>query len=115
MNADDIRTYFGKNVKKYRKSFALTQEGLAEKVGSDAPHITQLEKGKIFISCDMLAKMCNALEILPNKLFEFTEPSPNSTTKENIDKINLILKDFNNDELEKALKLLNFIKSEKII
>ena len=115
MNADDIRAGFGKNIKKYRKSFKLTQEGLAEKVGSDAPHITQLEKGRIFISCDILAKMCNTFEVLPNKLFEFMELSPDATNKENIDKINLILKDFNNDELEKTLKLLNFIKSEKII
>jgi len=115
MNADEIRTNFGKNIKKYRKSFKLTQEELAEKVGSDSPHITQLEKGRIFISCDMLAKMCNTFEILPNKLFEFTEPSVNSTTKENIDKINLVLKDFNNEELQKVLKLLNFIKSENIM
>ncbi len=115
MDIKDIKVSLGKNIKKYRKELKLTQEVLADMVGSNSSHIAQLENGKIFISCDMLAKMCNVFEVLPCVLFETKQANKNSSVKENIDKINLVLEKLNNDELEKISKLINYIISEKII
>lgn len=109
MEAEDIRNILGGNIKKHRKRLKLTQEVLADMVGSNSSHIAQLENGKIFISCDMLAKMCNVFEVLPNTLLETKTAKINRKTKENIETINSILKNLNNDELVKISKLINCI------
>ncbi len=115
MDAQDIRSILGINIKKHRKRLKLTQEVLADMVGSNSSHIAQLENGKIFISCDMLAKMCNVFEVLPNSLFETKSAKTNREAKENIEIINIALKNLNNNELVKISKLINCICSENII
>lgn len=115
MDANDIKINLGNNIKKYRKLLNLTQEELGAKIGSESSHLAQLENGKIFISSEMLAKLCKVFEILPNKLFEFTNPNIKSSKKENIDKINIAIQDMNNKELLKLLNLINFINSEKML
>lgn len=64
---------FGLNVVYYRKRKKLTQLQLAEQVDMDRSHISAIELGNVGVSFDVIFKMCEVLEITPNKLFDFRE------------------------------------------
>lgn len=64
---------FGLNVVYYRKRKRLTQLKLAELVDIDRSHISAIELGNVGVSFDVIFKMCEVLEITPNKLFEFRD------------------------------------------
>lgn len=64
---------FGLNVVYYRKRKRLTQLQLAECIDISRSHISAIELGNIGVSFDVLFKMCEVLDITPNKLFEFRD------------------------------------------
>lgn len=64
---------FGLNVVYYRKRKRLTQLQLAEYIDISRSHISAIELGNIGVSFDVLFKMCEVLDITPNKLFEFRD------------------------------------------
>ncbi len=63
---------FGLNVVYYRKKKRLTQFKLAELVDIDRSHISAIELGNVGVSFDVIFKMCEVLEITPDKLFDFS-------------------------------------------
>lgn len=64
---------FGLNVVYYRKRKKLTQLQLAELVEIDRSHISAIELGNVGVSFDVIFKLCEALEITPDKLFYFRD------------------------------------------
>lgn len=64
---------FGLNVVYYRKKKRLSQSQLAELVDIHRTYVSSIELGKASVSFDVLFKMCEVLEITPNKLFEFRD------------------------------------------
>ena len=64
---------FGLNVYYYRKRERLTQLQLAELVDIDRSHISAIELGKVGVSFDVIFKMCEVLDITPDKLFDFRD------------------------------------------
>ena len=64
---------FGLNVVYYRKRKKLTQLQLAELVDIDRSHISAIELGRVGVSFDVIFKMCEVLEITPDKLFDFRD------------------------------------------
>ena len=64
---------FGLNVVYYRKRKKLTQLQLAELVDIDRSHISAIELGNVGVSFDVIFKLCQALEITPDKLFDFRD------------------------------------------
>lgn len=74
MNADYKKYYeqFGLNVHYYRNRKRLTQLQLAEQVDISRTHISALELGNVGVSFDVLFKLCEVLEITPDKLFDFS-------------------------------------------
>lgn len=58
----------GKNMKRMRKERNLTQEELANKVGSIKQTISKIERGVFSPSFSLLVKICNELYITPNEL-----------------------------------------------
>ena len=75
MNYKHIDYYikFGLNVAYYRKLKNITQRELAEIIDAEPNHISRIENGNVGMSFDRFFDICNALEILPNKLLEFRE------------------------------------------
>jgi transcriptional regulator with XRE-family HTH domain len=55
------RARFGRNIASLRESRKLTQEKLAEKVGSSTRYIQSLEAGEYFPSLPTLARLKTAL------------------------------------------------------
>ncbi len=64
---------FGLNVFYYRKKKRLSQSQLAELVDIHRTYVSAIELGKVSVSFDVLFKLAEALEVTPNKLFEFRE------------------------------------------
>ena len=65
----DLRAVFINNLKRYRKENKLSQMALAEKCGTSASYIGEIEIGKKFPSVEMVQKFADALNIKPYKLF----------------------------------------------
>ena len=64
---------FGLNVFYYRKRKRLTQLQLAELVDIDRSHVSAIELGNVGVSFDVIFKMCEVLDITPDKLFDFRD------------------------------------------
>ena len=64
---------FGLNVVYYRKKKRLSQTQLAELVDIHRTYVSSIELGKVSVSFDVLFKLAEALDVPPNKLFEFRE------------------------------------------
>ena len=64
---------FGLNVVYYRKRKRLTQLQLAELVDIDRSHVSAIELGNVGVSFDVIFKMCEVLDITPDKLFDFRD------------------------------------------
>lgn len=71
MNYIELRKNFGNKLKYYRLKNGYTQERLAEKLGVDAHYISDIECGSRNITFRTLAKLIEALEVEPYKLFSF--------------------------------------------
>ena len=61
MSGDDFLKSMGQRILARRKILGLTQETLAEKIGTTPPMISNLEQGKKAVRPDNLAKVCKAL------------------------------------------------------
>ena len=98
---------FGKRIQEIRKSKKLTQEKLAETIGLDTPNLSNIERGKRFVTSDTLEKIVNALGVSEKDLFDFGHMK----NRENLIKsINNILNTSNTKEIEFYYRLLNLCK-----
>lgn len=69
----DLYQQFGLNVVYYRKKKRLSQSELAELADIHRTYVSSIELGKVSVSFDVLFRLCEVLDITPNKLFEFRE------------------------------------------
>lgn len=67
----NLNELFGAKVKEYRIKKGLTQEMLAELAETEQKHISDVERGKSFLSSSLLEKIATALAVEPKDLFEF--------------------------------------------
>lgn len=63
----------GKSIKKVRKEIGITQENMAEMLGSDYKYYQRIESGKANITMKTLLKICDKLETPPENLFTYIE------------------------------------------
>ena len=65
-----LKEKLGKRIQEIRKSKKLTQEKLAEMIGLDTPNLSNIERGKRFVTAETLEKIINALGISEKNLFD---------------------------------------------
>ncbi|MDR0796236.1 MAG: helix-turn-helix domain-containing protein [Tannerella sp.] len=65
----NLRALLAQNIKKRRRALSITQEKLAEKIGTSAHYISQIEQKNKFPSPEMLERIAEALEIDSPQLF----------------------------------------------
>ena len=65
----ELQYHLSKNMKAYRKKLGLSQEYLAEKVGTAPNYISLIEQGRKFPSPQMLERIASALNIHSIELF----------------------------------------------
>jgi transcriptional regulator with XRE-family HTH domain len=59
----NVKVIFGANLKFYRKEKKLSQEQLSENVGITPKHLSEIERGIVFASANLLEKLSGHLEI----------------------------------------------------
>lgn len=101
----DLKKAFGKRLKNIRLSKNLTQENLAELININQRQISKIETGEHFPSANTLEKLCNVLDVLPCKLFDFEFNSPDN---QDVDEKFLFIK--NLEKLIKNDEFYNYIK-----
>jgi transcriptional regulator with XRE-family HTH domain len=58
-----VKSYFGENLKFYRKEKSLSQEQLSEILDISVKHLSAIERGLTFVSAELLEKLSVSLEI----------------------------------------------------
>lgn len=71
---DDRYILLGLNIAYNRKLKGMTQENLAEKIGISRAHLSHIEScaGRSVASLDTIFKIADALDVLPDRLFDFS-------------------------------------------
>jgi len=65
----ETRKKLGERIREFRKSAGLTQEELGEKASLNYKFIGELERGRVNVSLDSLAKIASALDVNPGRFF----------------------------------------------
>ena len=63
----------GLNIAFYRKRSGMSQLKLAEKANISRTHMSRIETADCAVSLDVLFNICEALEVPPQKLFDFRD------------------------------------------
>lgn len=66
-----LKEKLGARIQTVRKSKNLTQEKLAEIINLDTPNLSNIERGKRFVSSETLEKIIKALGVDASDLFDF--------------------------------------------
>ncbi|MCD7880007.1 MAG: helix-turn-helix domain-containing protein [Candidatus Gastranaerophilales bacterium] len=98
-----LKEKLGARIQEIRKSKKLTQEKLAEKIGLDTPNLSNIERGKRFVSAETLEKIVKALDVTEKDLFDFGHIDSKESI---INSINEILINSNEKEVQFCYKFL---------
>ena len=79
-----LKNTFANNLKRIRKRNKLTQEQFAELVNVAPRHISFLETGRSFPSCELMERICNILHADISELFKKLEYTTNSLNDEQL-------------------------------
>ena len=104
-----LKVKLGARIQQIRKSKKLTQEQLAEMIDLDIPNLSNIERGKRFVSANTLENIIKALDVTEKELFDF---GYKGTKDELISEINNLLELSDIKELEYYYR---FIKMHKEI
>ena len=102
-----LKEKLGKRIQEIRKSKKLTQEKLAEMIGIDTPNLSNIERGKRFVSSDTLEKIIKSLNVKEKDLFDFEHIK---SKNELIKSINKILNESDMKEIEYFYRMINIYK-----
>lgn len=102
-----LKEKLGKRIQEIRKSKNITQEKLAEMIGIDTPNLSNIERGKRFVSSDTLEKIIKSLNVKEKDLFDFDHIKSKNDL---IDSINEILKESDTKEIEYYYRMINVYK-----
>jgi len=104
---EDLKEKLGTRIQEIRKSKKITQEKLAEMVGLDIPNISNIERGKRFVSASTLEKIIIALDVSPQELFDFEHVK---SRKDLLKEINSFLNSATDKEIEYLCRIIKLYK-----
>ena len=102
-----LKENLGKRIQEIRKSKNLTQEKLAEMVGIDTPNLSNIERGKRFVSAETLEKIIKSLDVREKDLFDFEHLKSKDDL---INSINTILNESDINEIEYYYRMMNLYR-----
>lgn len=98
----DLKTLFGKRVKKYRLKNKMSQEMLAEKIDIALNNLGKIERGESFVTAQTLEKISRVLGVEVKDLFDFDENKSPAQMRQELElgilddeNVNLIYKIYN--------------------
>lgn len=99
-----LRSVFGAQVRHHRRAAGLTQEALAERVDVSIETIGKIERGQAAPTFDTAEAIARALNVEPVALFGVE--SPGGERGQMLGRIHSILGRFNEDQLARAVRVL---------
>lgn len=72
-NQENKYRLLGLNIAYYRKQQGLSQSSLAEIINISRTHMSRIETADCAVSLDVVFDICDALNVKPEKLFDFRE------------------------------------------
>ena len=105
-----LKEKLGKRIQEIRKSKKLTQEKLAELIGLDTPNLSNIERGKRFVTSETLEKIIKALNVSEKELFDFDHIK---SREELITSINNILSETETKDIEYFYRMINLFKEQE--
>ena len=109
----DIRLILAENMKKYRKILGISQEKLAEKMGTAPNYIAMIEVGKKFPSAGMLERIAQALNVDTPELFTTNTVTFMTNSNKTLERLyQEVFSDFK--KFENDYKLIEKTVTEKI-
>lgn len=99
-----LKEKLGLRIKYLRKKIGLSQEDLAELINMDKPNLSNIERGKRFMTAETLEKIAIALKTTERELFDFSEFTPQKYFRADIEKI---LDGFKEKDLKFFLDIMN--------
>ena len=102
MKEQELRGILSSNIKRCRIRDNLSQMALAEKLGISTNFLSDIERGKAWISPDTLVKLAAALKIEPYQLFK----NDALLTEKEKD----VLQQYADENMKAVLTVLNQIK-----
>lgn len=100
----NIKKDFGARIKELRIKKGITQYQLAELINIDPKHMSHIETGRSFPKADLIEKLALAFNLEYTELFK-TNHLQNRQNK--IEKINEILKEISDNDLNIIFKIIN--------
>ncbi len=71
MSEQQIKNSLATNLRKARRAADLTQQNVADKVGTDVTYYAKLERGEAIPSLKMLEKVLRVLDLKSNEALPF--------------------------------------------
>jgi transcriptional regulator with XRE-family HTH domain len=102
-----LKENLGARIQEIRKSKNITQEKLAEMINLDTPNLSNIERGKRFISPETLERIVKALNVDESELFDFKHLK---TRDELIDIIKEILADSDYKDVRYYYRMMKIYK-----
>ncbi|MGN0018521.1 MAG: helix-turn-helix domain-containing protein [Candidatus Gastranaerophilaceae bacterium] len=99
-----LKEKLGLRIKYLRKKNGLSQENLAELINMDKPNLSNIERGKRFMTAETLEKIAKALNTTERELFDFSESTPQKYFRADIEKF---LDSFEEKDLKFFLDIMN--------
>lgn len=72
LSVDDVKTAFGRAVRRFRATVELSQEGLAAASGLDRTYVSSLERGRRNPTLSTVFRLADALGVQPHVLVAAT-------------------------------------------
>lgn len=104
---NSLKEKLGARIQEIRKSKKITQERLAEMIELDIPNISNIERGKRFVSSTTLEKIINALNIEAKELFDFEHKK---SRQDLISDINQIITTSTDKEIEYFYRMMKMYR-----
>ncbi len=105
-----LKEKLGARIRELRKSLGLSQEKLAELIDMDKPNLSNIERGKRFMTAETLEKIANALKTTERELFNFNKTEPEKYLRQDIIDI---LDAFEEKDLKFILEIISSYKKLK--
>ena len=95
---------FGSRIRSIREAADLSRETAAERAGTGANYLGEVERGEKFPTLEMIERIATALEVPPSAFFEYeAEETDNQLL---MAKIQQILSRLKTDQLQETLRVL---------
>ena len=97
-----VFSLIGQRIKEVRTDKQLTQEYLANMIGVNTSHVSNIETNKVKVSLTLLIQICNALDVTMDYLLENEYHNPTSVIEKEL--LNTI-KDMKKEKQETLLRI----------